>query len=491
MGAFHTELKAEEQLKDFVLKRTTKKTVIILYSLLALFFIFSLWIMFFPAGRNYDELVRSSSLEAKTVEEGNVVTVTYLNEKGEPTIADNLKYATVKRTFSGNTMVEEYYDAEGNRLKMSSGHYALRKEYNDSKQILKNTYLDENGQPINNKSGYSYWVRTYNADGQLATERYFDVDGNPVSLENSGYGCDYTYEDGFSIIRYVDGSGNPVMIKAGYAMIKRRLYEDGVNAGKVADEFYFDESGKPVTLTHGEYGTHREYDEFGRSGRPMLMQQEGYSTLRKTFYGDDSTKTEKYFDLEGNPVAISQGQYGILREGDKITYLDAEGNKMFDLKLFLHNQPFSVIAAALFFVILSLLTGQKINLGLLVIYFGVIAYMTLMERTQSLSSMHMEMFWSFRKFFEDPSIRRDIINNIWLFIPLGTIIYRLCPKLIFILFPFLVSTGVELAQYILRLGYFEVDDIVCNAIGGAIGFMVGFTFYRNREDKQTAKAETD
>ena len=64
----------------------------------------------------------------------------------------------------------------------------------------------------------------------------------------------------------------------------------------------------------------------------------------------------------------------------------------------------------------------------------------------------------------------DIALNILLFIPLGFLVGKKGWKAV--LFGFLLSAFIELIQYIAVLGYCELDDVLNNAIGAAIGSLL-------------------
>ena len=86
--------------------------------------------------------------------------------------------------------------------------------------------------------------------------------------------------------------------------------------------------------------------------------------------------------------------------------------------------------------------------------------------------MSLDLFWSYRRFFTNTILREQIINNIWLFVPFGAILYRLWPKGYVVLIPSLLSLAIEVMQLVLRTGVFELDDIVSNSLGGLIGVLV-------------------
>lgn len=64
-------------------------------------------------------------------------------------------------------------------------------------------------------------------------------------------------------------------------------------------------------------------------------------------------------------------------------------------------------------------------------------------------------------------------GNIGIFMPLGLLLPLLIKnKPIIILFPFVLSIGVEISQYFLRNGQTDIDDVILNVIGFFIGYLV-------------------
>ena len=88
------------------------------------------------------------------------------------------------------------------------------------------------------------------------------------------------------------------------------------------------------------------------------------------------------------------------------------------------------------------------------------------------SAIMLDLFWSYRLFFISPVMRLQILNNIWLFVPLGAMLYRLWPRGYVVLIPVLLSLGIETLQLVLGRGLFETDDIISNSLGGLIGVLV-------------------
>ena len=76
-------------------------------------------------------------------------------------------------------------------------------------------------------------------------------------------------------------------------------------------------------------------------------------------------------------------------------------------------------------------------------------------------------------------MRAGVINNIWLFVPLGTGLYRIFQKKWVLLIPFVFSILIETTQYITGLGIAEFDDVFGNTLGGWIGVVIALMCAKN------------
>lgn len=98
-----------------------------------------------------------------------------------------------------------------------------------------------------------------------------------------------------------------------------------------------------------------------------------------------------------------------------------------------------------------------------VIYSIFILHMTLMNRTIYPNHIFYGLFWELKN-----HMWGDIFKNIALFVPFGFIIGgRKC-----VLLGFLFSSGIEVTQYVTRLGYCELDDVLNNTVGTVLGVLV-------------------
>ena len=271
-----------------------------------------------------------------------------------------------------------------------------------------------------------------------------------------------------------------MIISSGYSILVREYYEtDGPENGKVKKEFYYLPDGTPAALLLGEYGKYMEYDEnrqisletyLDADGNPIVTNK-GYTTVKYTYYADNTVQSTLYFDINGNPFQMSEGQYGTENRNGQMVYLKADGTEQFNIKNLVYNKSGFVIVFAIVLVVLSVLTGKKLNWLLLIIYSCVIIYFTLMYRETVGSKI--EVFHSYSKFFVSAEMRTSIIRNIWLFIPFGAILFRLCPRKTILLVPVFFSIMIETFQYFTGIGICEIDDVISNGLGGAVGYGMG------------------
>lgn len=84
-----------------------------------------------------------------------------------------------------------------------------------------------------------------------------------------------------------------------------------------------------------------------------------------------------------------------------------------------------------------------------------------------------ELFWAYRAWIAGESFGRtesiQNINNILVFIPFGLFFPGKnwkAPLLTVLLF----SATIEAIQFGFNLGWCEIDDVICNVLGAAIGF---------------------
>lgn len=136
---------------------------------------------------------------------------------------------------------------------------------------------------------------------------------------------------------------------------------------------------------------------------------------------------------------------------------------IYQLLLFLLTHEWIVITASIVLVILSILLPKKIKVYLLIFYLIFILSITLLSRGSKARLVNMDLNVTINKIKLGGTAVWGLICNVLMFIPLGTLVYTIKPKL-FWLVPVL-SIFIETVQYFFGLGMCDIGDIVTNIIG--------------------------
>lgn len=116
------------------------------------------------------------------------------------------------------------------------------------------------------------------------------------------------------------------------------------------------------------------------------------------------------------------------------------------------------------------------------LYILLILWITLFSREPMTTRIFRGLFWEIEMGYWN-----NIIQNILLFIPLGFLIGGKRG----IIAGVLLSIGIELTQYIAVLGYCELDDVLNNTIGAAIGSLLFKKFGKRIEQLCTRLKELE
>lgn len=227
---------------------------------------------------------------------------------------------------------------------------------------------------------------------------------------------------------FLDKDGHAVCASSGYAI---KTYQRDGN-GTVVGELYFDTEGNPVRSSLGQYGELYQRNEQGyidqityldADGNPASTNA-GYTILKRTYHRDGTADTDMFFDANGNPKALSKGQYGIKRSGKVNLLLDRNSNVMLCVDNLLNGFPCMVVVFGCVVCLLMIVLPKSLSVVLTIVYVAFILYETLMFRESGDARTNFVLFSYAGKFLKEQSVRVGVINNIWLFIPLGTGLYR-------------------------------------------------------------------
>lgn len=256
--------------------------------------------------------------------------------------------------------------------------------------------------------------------------------------------------------------------------------------GRTITRMFFDEDGTPYKTQSGNYGFISEKNEEGKlikrtfvdaDKKPININQ-GYAIVEYSYYDDNTVDTEMYFDKDGNPARNLNGSYGLKHQDGKTLHVNKNGEVIFNIENIATRVPaIVVIAVALLCLVLIIFRNKKpVVIAFLAGYLLFVFYITLLR--SSGKTIVLTPFSSYRGFFTSYGARLEILNNIWLFAPLGAALRFVSHKKWIIFLPILLSVLIELTQLVFDLGFFQVDDIISNSIGAVIGYLVAYLFDR-------------
>ena len=437
---------------------------------------------------DHDAGYTASELSIRETVDGSVTSTSYVNPDGVITNAIDMGYATVCRMRDDNDRVveERYLDASGKPVARYGDCYGLSYKYDETSTVI--TYLDAEGNPIERSDGYSTIVRTQ-AGGRAYDDFYYDLNGQQVQCSGGYYGihCEYNSEGWSTRLTFLDKEGHSMCSSAGYA--SGTYQRDG--DGTVVGEQYSDTDGNSARSSLGQYGELYQRNEQGYISQITYLDADGnpaptnagYTILKRTYYRDGTADMDMYFDANVNPKALSKGQYGIKRSGKVNLLLDRNGNAMLCVDNLLNGLPCMVVVFGCVVCLLMIVLPKSLSVVLTIVYVAFILYETLMFRESGDARMNFVLFSYAGKFLKEQSVRVGVINNIWLFIPLGTGLYRWFQKKWVLLIPFVMSVAIETTQYITGLGIAEFDDVFGNTMGGWIGVLVAYIIMMWRSEK--------
>lgn len=428
---------------------------------------------------DHDAGYTASELSIRETVDGSVTRTSYVNFDAVITDAIDMGYATVcrMRDDDGRVVKERYLDANGNPVARYGDYYGLSYEYGETSTVI--TYLDAEGNPIIRSDGYSTIVRTQD-DGRASDDFYYDLNGQQVQCAGGYYGThrEFNTEGQNTSLTFFDKDGHAVSTSSGYAI---KTYQRDMD-GTIVGEQYFDTEGNPARSSFGQYGELYQRNEQGYIDQITYLDADsnpaptnaGYTILKRTYHRDGTADTDMYFDANGNPKALSKGQYGIKRSGKVNLLLNRNGNVMLCVDNLLNGFPCMVVVFGCVVCLLMIVLPKSLSVVLTIVYVAFILYETLMFRESGDARTNLALFSYAGKFLKEQSVRVGVINNIWLFIPLGTGLYTWFQKKWVLLIPFVISMAIETTQYITGLGIAEFDDVFGNTMGGWIGILVAY-----------------
>lgn len=121
-----------------------------------------------------------------------------------------------------------------------------------------------------------------------------------------------------------------------------------------------------------------------------------------------------------------------------------------------------------------MMEDRKSNIAFLFVPLAFILYVTILSRVPTLTrTVHLKPLWSYLS----SGHWKQIILNIALFFPLGFFLAAIFsetkhPHFWTIITALAISVGIELIQFFTYRGVLDVDDLISNACGAAIGLLI-------------------
>lgn len=186
-----------------------------------------------------------------------------------------------------------------------------------------------------------------------------------------------------------------------------------------------------------------------------------------------------YFDADGNPCVSGKNLYGRMFDGSMTYNLSRNGNIVPTIDTVLIYAPILVIVIGLMISILFCFLPKYPRYILLILYVFFIGFETLFFRESGDQTVRWNLFESYRGFWSINSVRNNILDNIWLFIPFGAGLYSITQNKKVIALSLLFPVLIELIQLITGKGMLETADMINNILGLLIGVVI-FKLLKNR-----------
>jgi len=150
------------------------------------------------------------------------------------------------------------------------------------------------------------------------------------------------------------------------------------------------------------------------------------------------------------------------------------------------------------FIYQKLMNGKKkiqkkklLLYGISICYFAVVFGAVFLSRGNVYKEINLHLFSSYLEAYHNmsPSLIRNIILNILLFVPLGVFLPLYTKKIdkIYIIIPigFFITLIIEIIQYSTGYGIFEIADLLNNTMGVIIGYGLykSYNIIKNKENK--------
>ena len=272
----------------------------------------------------------------ESTKNGKVVRREWTDESGN-TVTGPEGYAYVTLSYSGTTVTEKYFDAEGQPAEVTGGYYGRMLTYGNKHRLEEVVYLDADGKKANCGMGYARLRMSYTSLGGMTSAVYYDENGDWVMVPSLGYAAVKSEFRGPALTKrtYLNEKRNPVDTPMGYAVQIQKVNK----SNRVLAISFQHADGSPAVCPEGWASCKREVDDknreisvryFDLSGTMMDIGL-GYAYEVRT-WTDDRTCVVKRYDLQDAQIAMGDGYAAVQRNYNKEgllireVFLDASGS---------------------------------------------------------------------------------------------------------------------------------------------------------------------
>ena len=299
-------------------------------------------------------------------------TETYVDADGEPVIADDKGYATIRYTYEGKDgriRTIELLDTKGKLINGREGYARIERRYQGSAGMLKEQkYYDAAGNPVNGPKGYARYEVTisskgreewqYDAKGepvnthritlyatgtQVKSDSWYDADNHLTAGPNGYARMEVKYKDNIETrVSYYDENGNLFYYaKAGYARM-----EQDVAQTRATESRYYNAQGE---LSAGPKGYARVKYSYAAGGRKkeiyynadgsLYYTAKGICGMEQVIKGQPARVTEEYYFISEKKRGLSKDGYsGVKQESDRLTQYVDENDQLMTVKKLGYSQ---------------------------------------------------------------------------------------------------------------------------------------------------------
>lgn len=127
--------------------------------------------------------------------------------------------------------------------------------------------------------------------------------------------------------------------------------------------------------------------------------------------------------------------------------------------------------------------SRPVCANVLFLWLIIVVYTTVLSRAKGTTAIFLKPFHQLQELLHGgpTELIRSAWMNVLLFVPAGLLLFELLPKAkpvwlkscVIVIIIVGISFCVEVAQWYWALGQAETDDVICNALGGVIGIIIG------------------